>query len=125
MAKIRLICPNLKTALYNCRTEMSEIYSVDWAIAQWFSDDEVKRQIIAQCRFQLDTENRVLTIDCPKTWLHAMKALSGELGESILSLGVELVRLVCHHQVISQFYPTDAIYVQRLWASQLRSGKAQ
>jgi hypothetical protein len=125
MAKIRVICPNLETALYNCHTEMSGIYSVDWAIAQWFSNDEAKRQIIAQCQFQFDSENKILIIDCPKDLLHAVKVLSGELGESMIKLDVQLVELVCNQQVVSRFYPADAVYVQKLWAAQPKSGKAQ
>lgn len=93
---------------------MAVCTNVNQAIAQWFISEPEKLKVIEQCSFYLDSELRTLTIDCPKSVLDPLIVLTGEMGYSMLDLGVVLVRLTCQFELISQFSPESAIYVQRL-----------
>jgi hypothetical protein len=92
---------------------------VSQAIAEWFISDPEKIKIIAQCSFYLDPDLKVLTIDCSSSALALVKPLTEEMGQSMLELGVTLIRLTCETELISQFSPHDAIYVQQLQKSKL------
>lgn len=93
---------------------MSVCTNVNPAIAQWFVSEPEKLKIIAQCSFYLDPELKILSIDCSKSVLESLIVLTGEMGHSMMDLGVALVRLTCQSELISQFYPEHAIYVRRL-----------